>query len=318
MLVNISRRGLIGSTAATIPISISGCTGQESNSSQNQTKVASSKAERSVRIVPHGVTTVLQGTVERSTIVDKFNLSDSVENIRVYQQDQESSTVTYFVYISSELTVSEVQEAFNKVDGFTVEKIRPGIGPKLTREFKSSIESIASENDAIDASEIDFSETISNDEQHLIFSTNSDVESLVPVLPETEIKRVVEYNRNGQSEAEPLLKSEDYDFGSGFRFVRNEAVGLIFSLHLNETGANTLRTAVKEADKESLTPAFLQLVVDGEAIDSYGISSELASDIQSDSWDRNLRLPVGTDQKSKQVMKHSGMPELPFDFRIDQ
>lgn len=318
--MNITRRGLIGA-AATV-ISISGCAGQDSDpggdSSGYGPENGASGGDNAVQVVPHGVTAVLQGAVEQRTIVEKFNLSDSDENRRIYQEDRDSSTVTYFVYTSSETTVSEMRDGFGKVDGFTVENIRPGVGPRSKQEFRSAIEEKAQQADEIDADEISFSETISDGQQVLTFATDEAVRPLVPVLPKTAIKRVVEYYPDKPSDAEPLLDTDDLDFENGFSFTRNEAVGLIFGLSLNSTGADTLREEVAKADNPSRSRAFLQLVVDGEPIGSYKISAELVNAMQEDSWDRTLRLPIGTDEKARKVMEFSGMPELPFDFRISR
>lgn len=114
-----------------------------------------------------------------------------------------------------------------------------------------------------------------------------------------------------------LLDADDLAFEQGFRFTRHEAVGLIFELYLNETGADLLRDAITDAEGGSLRRAFLQLVVDGNAVGSYGVSPELVDAIRDGSWNRRLRLAIGTEEKSRAVVEYSGMPKVPFDFRVD-
>jgi len=273
-----------------------------------------SGSENSIQINPQSVVVVLQGDIDVSSIPEELNTS--IQNIN--KTEAESDTVTVLTIPSAQVDIQRIEDEFNNRTDFNIEDTYYGVDSEWESEFESSIKTLANSSSEVDAGTMRTSVSIKNDQQTITISFESDPTPVIPILPETEIRRVTESNGTEVSETEPLINYSHLDPSNGFGYSSSEgAVGQILSLYLNESGQEELRTAFDQIEEPSGTDLQLQLVINENPLESYGLSQTILDNIRSDSWDRNMRLPV-LKEDIQPVLNQLSIPLVPFEIYVNR
>ena len=261
----------------------------------------------SIKLWPTSVTTVFDGDVSADTIHDE--LDDVPAPSTTYRRERKAGTVTFFVSASPSFYVSDAEEAFDEAADLSVRRVFKGVGPRYRRQYASTLgEQVAERTDA-EADSVSVSPGRMGISQYLQVSAPTDQSALVPILPETELRRA-----NGGTD-ERIVGPAGFDVGAGYILAggSNGRIGL--NVTLNEDGVEGFTDAVESASEAELRGAFFRPVVDDEEFRTFSLRDSFVTRVENGNWGGKLTLTFPARSAGEPtITRLTGFPPVTFHF----
>lgn len=292
--------------------SLAGCTSGPSNEASTQDETTDSQDEtssseceggsgNSLRIVPGGITVLIEGQHDKETIYDSIDIQE--RNIDI-QQISESSTGIYVTITAYELTEGDVQTLFNRAENLNVQNIRSGVHPGLVNRITDGINERVQMSNEISNQDIQYTDEVSNGEQKIYATSSEYISEIMPLINQTRI-----ISQIGDSSKE-LLNKDDFDIDNGLS-IRPSGGAWTITMNLNDQGKNKFANEIEEFYSEE-SRDHIQFEINGEAVGRYRVTDGLAQSVTGNNWDRELRLFVQTED----LKNHINLPLLKMNMDI--